>query len=122
MGDKKPARSVNLRELWPDIWALLRPRRNVLAVGLLLMVVNRVSGLVLPMSTKFLIDDIIGKHHLEKLTPLILAVVVATLIQGSSSFTLTQLLSKAAQRLIAELRQEGADACRPIASLLLRRQ
>ncbi len=106
MGDKKPVRSVNFRELWPDVWALLRPRRKILAIGLVLMVVNRVSGLVLPMSTKFLIDDIIGKHHLEKLTPLILAVLLATMIQGSSSFTLTQLLSKAAQRLIAELRQK----------------
>ena len=106
MGDKTPARSVNFRELWPDVWALLRPRRKILAVGLVLMVINRVSGLVLPMSTKFLIDDIIGKHHLEKLTTLILAVVLATLIQGSSSFALTQLLSKAAQRLIAELRQK----------------
>jgi ABC-type multidrug transport system fused ATPase/permease subunit len=106
MGDKKPARSVKFRELWPDIWALLRPRRKILVVGMVLMVINRVSGLVLPMSTKFLIDDIIGKHHLEKLTPLILAVLLATLIQGSSSFTLTQLLSKAAQRLIAELREK----------------
>ena len=106
MGDKKPAKSVNFRELWPDVWALLRPRRNILAVGMVLMVINRVSGLVLPMSTKFLIDDVIGKHHLDKLTPLILAVLLATLIQGTSSFTLTQLLSKAAQRLITELRQK----------------
>jgi subfamily B ATP-binding cassette protein MsbA len=58
------------------------------------------------MSTKFLIDDIIGKHHIEKLESLILAVVLATVIQGASSFTLTQLLSKAAQRLIAELREK----------------
>jgi subfamily B ATP-binding cassette protein MsbA len=106
MGDKKAARSVNFRELWPDVWALIRPRRNILALGMVLMVINRVSGLVLPMSTKFLIDDVIGKRHLNKLEPLILAVVIATIIQGSSSFTLTQLLSKAAQRLIAELRQK----------------
>jgi len=85
---------------------LVRPRRGILFVGMLLMIVNRVSGLVLPLSTKYLIDDIIGKHHIEKLTMLIAAVVTATLIQGSSSFTLTQLLSKAAQRLIAELRQK----------------
>ena len=106
MGDKQPARPVNFRELWPDVWALLRPRRNILALGMLLMVINRVSGLVLPMSTKFLIDDIIGKHHIEKLTPLVLAVLGATVIQGCSSFSLTQLLSKAAQRLIAELREK----------------
>jgi subfamily B ATP-binding cassette protein MsbA len=106
MGEKKSAKSVNFRELWPDVWALIRPRRAIIAVGMVLMVINRVSGLVLPLSTKYLIDDIIGKHHIEKLSPLILAVVLATLIQGSSSFTLTQLLSKAAQRLITELRQK----------------
>src|SRR5438128_4335099 len=68
------------------------------------MVINRVSGLALPASTKFLIDDIIGKRRTELLLPLVAAVITATLIQGATSFTLTQLLSKAAQRLIAELR------------------
>ncbi|HEY3840918.1 MAG TPA: ABC transporter ATP-binding protein [Bryobacteraceae bacterium] len=106
MGEKKPAKSVNFRELWPDIWALVRPRRGIIAVGLVLMVINRVCGLVLPLSTKYLIDYVIGQHHIEKLSPLILAVVAATIVQGSSSFTLTQLLSKAAQRLIAELREK----------------
>ncbi len=70
------------------------------------MAVNRVSGLVLPASTKFLIDDVIGKRHTEKLLPLLGAVVAATIIQGITSFSLTQLLSKAAQRLIAELRRK----------------
>src|SRR6266446_1693579 len=70
------------------------------------MVINRVCGIVLPLSTKFLIDDIIGKRRTDLLLPLVLAVVTATLIQGVTSFTLTQLLSKAAQRLIAELRRK----------------
>jgi subfamily B ATP-binding cassette protein MsbA len=77
----------------------------VLALGFVLMGINRVSGLVLPYSTKYLIDDIIGKRHIDKLMPLVLAVLGATLIQGVTSFSLTQLLSKAAQRLIAELRR-----------------
>jgi ABC-type multidrug transport system, ATPase and permease components len=77
----------------------------MLAVGLLLMIVNRFSGLVLPASTKFLIDDVIGKKHTYLLTPLILAVMLATLIQGLTSFSLTQLLSKEAQKLIAEMRR-----------------
>src|SRR5580692_7542062 len=109
MAEKKPAdgkKSVNFRELWPDVWVLIRPRRAVIALGLVLMVINRLSGFVLPLSTKFLVDDIIGKHHIEKLTPLIFAIILATIIQASSSFTLTQLLSKAAQRLIAELREK----------------
>lgn len=70
------------------------------------MIVNRFSGLVLPASTKFLIDDIIGKHRTDMLAPLVSAVIAATIIQGVTSFTLTQLLSKAAQRLIAELRRK----------------
>src|SRR5436190_565244 len=70
------------------------------------MAINRVCGLALPASTKFLIDDIIGKRRTDLLLPLVLAVVAATMIQGVTSFTLTQLLSKAAQRLIAELRSK----------------
>jgi len=90
--------------LLPDVWFLLRPRRGLLAIGFAIMAVNRVAGLVLPASTKFLIDDVIGKRHLQLLTPLVLAIVGATAVQGVSSYALTQLLSKAAQRLIAELR------------------
>jgi len=85
---------------------MIKPRRNILLLGLVLMVVNRLSGLVLPLSTRFLIDDILGKHQKQLLTPLVLAVLGATLVQGITSFTLTQLLSKAGQRLIAELRQK----------------
>jgi ABC-type multidrug transport system fused ATPase/permease subunit len=85
---------------------MILPRRKLLALGLVLMIINRLSGLVLPYSTRFLVDDIIGKRRADLLTPLVLAVLTATLIQGVTSFTLTQLLSKAGQRLIAELRQK----------------
>jgi len=102
---KKP-KSERLKALLPDIWALISPRKGLLATGLLLMAVNRVSGLVLPSSTKFLIDDVVGKRHTEMLLPIIFAVVGATALQGITSFALTQVLSKAAQRLIAELRQK----------------
>jgi ABC-type multidrug transport system fused ATPase/permease subunit len=85
---------------------MILPRRKLLLLGMLLMAINRLSGLVLPYSTKYLIDDIIGKHRTDLLTPLVLAVLSATLIQGVTSFTLTQLLSKAGQRLITELRRK----------------
>src|SRR3979411_1258723 len=101
-----PQKSERLRKLLPDIWEMVRPRRGLLAAGFVLIVINRVSGLVLPASTKYLIDDVIGKHRTDLLNPLILSVVLATLIQGVTSFSLTQLLSKAGQRLIAELRQK----------------
>ena len=70
------------------------------------MLVNRVASLVLPYSTRFLIDKVIIKHHITLLRPLLLGVLLATFIQGITAFALTQLLSKAAQRLIAELRQK----------------
>ena len=84
----------------------MRPRRWLLALGLILMVINRVAALVLPYSTRFLIDTVINKHHMDKLQPLVLFVLAATLVQGATSFSLTQSLSKAAQRLITELRQQ----------------
>jgi len=101
-----PAKQVQIRKLLPDIWELVRPRRALIGLGLVLMVINRVSGLVLPYSTKYLVDDVIGKHNIQKLNPLVLTVALATVIQGVTSFSLTQLLSKAGQRLIAELRQK----------------
>ena len=93
-----------LRAILPELWDLIRPRRGLLLLGFLLMVINRVSGLVLPYSTKYLIDRVLVRHQIGLLKPLVLAVLLATAIQGVTSFSLTQLLSKAAQRLIAELR------------------
>src|ERR1035438_7531693 len=89
----------------PEIWQLIHPRRGLLALGFGLMVINRVSGLVLPASTKYLVDDIIGKRHYQLLYPLVGLVLTATILQGLTSFALTQTLSKAAQRLITELRR-----------------
>jgi ABC-type multidrug transport system fused ATPase/permease subunit len=102
---KKPA-SERFRALWPDIWAMVRPRRGVLSIGLVLIVINRVSGLVLPASTRYLVDNVIGKHQAGMLLPLTLVVVAATAIQGITSFSLTQLLSIEGQKLIAELRRK----------------
>jgi ABC-type multidrug transport system fused ATPase/permease subunit len=95
-----------LKAVWPEVWKLMRPRRGLLALGFVLMVINKVAGFVLPYSSKFLIDNVVGKHQTGLLRPLVLAVLSATLVQGVTSFSLTQLLSKAAQRLIAELRQQ----------------
>jgi len=70
------------------------------------MAINRVASLVLPYSTRFLIDNVIAKHQVSLLKPIVFGVLAATLLQGITSFSLTQLLSKAAQRLITELRQK----------------
>src|ERR1700737_1112270 len=90
----------------PEVWALLRPRRGLLALGLVLMAINRISGLMLPASQKYLFDNVFGKHQKNLFFPLVVAVLTATLIQGVTSYALTQLLSKAAQRMITELRRK----------------
>ncbi len=95
-----------LRKVVPEIWTLIKPRRWLLALGFVLMVINRVSGLVLPASTKFLVDNVLVKHQAEKLPWIVGIVLLATAIQAITSFSLTQLLSKAAQRLIADLRMQ----------------
>jgi subfamily B ATP-binding cassette protein MsbA len=104
-GPRPGQKKTELFKALPEIWQLIRPRRGLLALGMGLMVINRVSGLVLPASTKYLVDDVITKRHFKLLYPLVGVVLVATLIQGLTSFALTQTLSKAAQKLIAELRR-----------------
>src|SRR2546422_9272401 len=99
--------AAKAKQAWkslPDVWVLIKPRRGILALGFALMGINRVSGLVLPATTKYLVDDVIGKRHIQLLTPIVLIVMAATVVQGLTSFTLTQLLSKSAQRMISELR------------------
>jgi len=103
---QKPAKKkINWQSL-PEIWALLHPRRGVLLLGLVLVAINRVSGLVLPGSSKYLFDNVIDKHQVHLLLPIVLAVLGATMLQGITSFTLTQLLSKSAQRMITEMRKQ----------------
>src|SRR6202158_3833925 len=102
----RDASGRQLRAVLPLVWELVRPRRGLLALGFVLMVINRVASLVLPYSTRYLIDSVIIKRNIQLLKPLVLGVLLATVIQGITSFSLTQLLSKAAQRLIAELRQK----------------
>jgi len=103
---KPPLTAKRLKAVAPIVLDLMRPRKKLLALGFLLMAINRVAGLVLPYSTRYLIDLVIAKHHVELLKPIVFAVLTATVIQGITSFSLTQLLSKAAQRLITELREK----------------
>src|SRR5215469_5182947 len=96
----------DLKKVMPEIWKLIRPRRLLLAGSFLLMIVNRFSGLILPASTKPLIDKVMYGKNLTLLPYIVGAVLTATIIQGITSYTLTQLLSKEGQRLIAELRMK----------------
>jgi len=102
----KTPKMERLKAVWPEVWKLMRPRRGLLALGFVLMVINKVAGFVLPYSSKFLIDNVVTKGQTGLLRPLVFSVLTATLVQGVTSFSLTQLLSKAAQRLIADLREQ----------------
>src|SRR5438093_7880539 len=100
-GPKKPLKASNV---YRDLRDLVWPRRNLFLAGLVLVFINRVAGLVLPGSTKFLIDDVVQKRRQELLIPLAAVVGVSVLIQAMTSYALIQLLSTSAQRLIADMR------------------
>jgi len=95
-----------LKKVLPEVWKLIRPRRALLGGSFALMIINRASGLILPASTKPLIDKVMYGKNLHMLPLIVGAVLAATIIQGITSFTLTQLLSKEGQRLITELRMK----------------
>src|ERR1700732_3163502 len=101
---EKPARAKFDWKLLPHVLALLRPRRGIIAFGFVLMIINRSSGLILPASTKYLVDDVINKRQTNLLLPIVAIVIAATIIQALTSYSLTQLLSKSSQRMITELR------------------
>jgi subfamily B ATP-binding cassette protein MsbA len=97
------------KDVWPEIRALILPRRMLLTGCFFIMMVNRACSLVLPLSFKPLIDQVFTNHRMDLLPWVVGAVVSATLIQGVTSYSLTQLLSKEGQRLIADLRRQVQD-------------
>jgi ABC-type multidrug transport system fused ATPase/permease subunit len=101
---KKPA--PKLKDIWPEIWKLVQPRLGILAAAFCLMIVNRASGLVLPALFRPLIDRVMNQNQIGLLPKIVLAALAATLLQGITSYSLTQLLSKSGQRLITDLRKQ----------------
>src|SRR5437868_8919428 len=91
---------------WSDARELVWTHRRRLAIGAVLMIINQAMGLVLPASTKFLIDQVIGKHRTDLLWQIALAAGAATLVQAITSFSLSQVLGVAAQRAITEMRKK----------------
>ncbi|HJR08186.1 MAG TPA: ABC transporter ATP-binding protein [Pyrinomonadaceae bacterium] len=102
MDEKK--KRVPLKDAWRDAKNLIWAHRRRLAIGMMLMLVNRLVGLVLPASSKYLIDEVVVKGRGELLMPLALVAGGATLVQAITSFSLTQVLGIAAQRAITEMR------------------
>jgi subfamily B ATP-binding cassette protein MsbA len=91
---------------WQEARALVWAHRARLSLGLALLLVNRLSGLVLPSTSKWLIDDVVGKSHWDLLWLLAAAAAVATVIEAGTSFLLSQVLGVAAQRAITDLRMD----------------
>ena len=94
------------RAAWAEARVLIRESRGRLALGLVLLLISRLCGLVLPATSKLLIDDVIGKGNRELLLPIALAGGAATLIQAVTGFGLSQILGVAAQRVINEIRKD----------------
>ncbi|MDB4906720.1 MAG: putative multidrug export ATP-binding/permease protein [Gemmatimonadetes bacterium] len=99
-------KKIDSRRAWEESRALLHEHRVSLLVGLALMLINRLAGLVLPGSSKWLIDEVVGKHRTQLLVPIALAAFGATVVQAISAFALSQVVSVAAQRAITNLRKQ----------------
>ena len=101
----KAKKSLPLSVILRDAAELLRARRGRLALGFGLLAISRIAGLVLPGTTKFLLDNVIGKGQRQLLLPIVLAAGAATLVQAVTGYALSQVLGKAAQRSITEMRR-----------------
>ncbi len=92
--------------VWQEARDLIWQRRWRLLLGLVLIAVSRLAGMILPWTSKTVIDEVIGNKNIELLSFVALAVAGATLIQAATSFTLSQILGIAAQRAITEMRKK----------------
>ncbi|MBA2502295.1 MAG: ABC transporter ATP-binding protein [Pyrinomonadaceae bacterium] len=99
-------KKIRWSSAWGDARELVWAHRKRLALGAALMIVNQAMGLVLPASTKYLIDEVIGKGRIDLLWKIALAAGAATLVQAVTSFSLAQVLGVAAQRAITEMRKK----------------
>ena len=106
LADPKGKKKAFTAGAWEEARGLIWAHRKRLAIGLLLMLVNRLSGLVLPTSTKYLMDDVISKGNWDLLPMLAFAVGAATILDAGSAFANSQILGVAAQRAITEMRKD----------------
>lgn len=97
-------KKLNIKKAWREARRLMWHHRKRLAIGFSLMIVSRLAGLILPGSSKVLLDEVIGKSRVELLVPLGLAVAAATLVEAVTKFSLSQIISVAAQEAIMDMR------------------
>ena len=96
---------------------IIWPRRKLVFIGLLLIVISKAASFVTPVASKYLIDDVIVKKDVQMLKLLVAGVIIAIFIQAVTSFLLTKILSVQAQFMISELR---ADVQKKVLSLPIR--
>jgi ABC-type multidrug transport system fused ATPase/permease subunit len=101
----KKKKALRSAEAWREARRLMWEHRRYLGIGFVLMLVSRLAGLVPAAASKYLIDDVLGKGRAEMLLPLAGAVLAATLIQGVTSYALSQVISVTAQRAITNMRR-----------------
>lgn len=98
-------KKISAEAAWREARDLLHRHRRRLAIGLLLMLISRLAGLVLPASSKFVVDEVLGKGRHELLLPIAIAGGIATIIQAITAFLNSQILGVAAQRAITDMRK-----------------
>jgi ABC-type multidrug transport system fused ATPase/permease subunit len=102
--DKAKKKGINYQRAWSEARELIWRHRKSLTFGLILMLINRLSGLVLPGSSKWLIDNVLGKHRGDLLIPIALAAAAAVIVQAATTYALSQVVSIAAQQAITDMR------------------
>jgi subfamily B ATP-binding cassette protein MsbA len=106
MVEEEPKKKrISFSKAWHEAKDLIWQYRFRLALGGVLMIISRLAGLVLPASSKYLVDEVIIKQRFEFLKWIALAVGLSTLVQAVTGFVLSQLLGVAAQRAITEMRK-----------------
>ncbi|MCD9187279.1 MAG: ABC transporter ATP-binding protein/permease [Pyrinomonadaceae bacterium] len=105
MADEKKKKKIDYTRAWAEARSLIWSYRWRLLLGLGLMLLSRAASMVLPYSTKFLVDNVFGQRQFEMLKWIALAVGLSTVVQAVTSFTLSQVLGVAAQRAITEMRK-----------------
>lgn len=103
MKQKTKVSGASLRNAFREI---IWPRRKLIGIGLILIVLNRLAGLVLPWSAKYLVDTVIAQGDMDLMAKFLGALAIVISIQAAASYSLTMLLSVEAQHLIAQLRAQ----------------
>ena len=106
MAEEKKSKKVNYASAWAEAKGLMWTHRSTLAVGLVLVLVKSIVSFVMPLTPKYLGDEILAKGRPDLLVPLALVGAAAVIVQAVTSFGIAQIVSVAAQRAIATMREE----------------